>query len=237
MKIFEIGINYQTNRNWRSILKKYEDIKFNIVDSLDKDQKIILKENEAINMFLVEQNLESNELAFNTDLIFWTDDITLNTAIASNGCIISNNLLNTLMKLNLPPKFVYPLVIKEPKSKKVSMDYSLLQLITPIADWTDYSKSHYTYRRKGNKEIMKIEIGSFSSYNEYSAKRRQMRRQENIVIDISKRALTKSYDIVTQTKNYFKIREDAISKIDLRDFKGIDIVPSNDFEIILPSES
>ncbi len=237
MKVYEIGIDDKVNWEWRVILPKKEDSRLCVIQSLDNDKPINIEGEDRIKMFLISEQSqikERKEKPFCSDMIYWTNDITLNADSALNGCVISKKLKEYILSFNLPQSYFYPLEITHSETKQVNYDYFLFQAITPINTLTDYSKSYYEYSRRRSNDILQTKYGVFQHYQEYSQEKKRLRRQEGVNLNISRRALIKDFDIVWQVINYIRIKETVAKKIENKDFIGLKISDYKNFEVLYP---
>ncbi|MAQ74808.1 MAG: hypothetical protein CL613_00580 [Aquimarina sp.] len=235
MKIYELGIDDKTNWEWRAVLPNKEDERLKITETLNIDKPLLFTSEDVINMVLINgQSVEENrkETPFKADLIYWTNDLTLNANSPNNGCIVSEKLLKLLRSFNLPEYHYYPINLINAETKDISNNYFLLQIITPLHQNTDFTKSHYKYIQRRSKEIVKEEMGAFDSFESYSEAYDKLFFENKIRIDISKRALKVKYDIIWSVINYLRIVEEVKKKILASDLNGVKVSDYTGFEII-----
>ena len=236
MKFYSLSNDDETNWEWRAILPANEDQKFGVISKINSDEKIELGTNEKLKFHLINTQRDvprRSEIPFESDVIYWTNDLTLNTFSAANGIIVSDKLLNALKKFHLPSYFEYPLDIINIEDQSISSDYWLVQFITPIKDFTDFSKSHYAYRPKRSKEIIRTEIGTFNSYEEYINAERISRREQKIYIDICKRSWKVNYDVAWAYLNSIVINETTENGLSSIGLLGVHFNLFTEFEIML----
>lgn len=233
MNFFRLRRDFNAGWEWQAILVKDkqggEDFEL-----LQSGRPI-----EKLRLYLTnrQSDLEQRKQApFSADVIYWTDDITLNAFIPEGTyLIVSNELLDIILKYRLPEHIIYPLEIVNAEDSSRNHSYSLIQLFGWFGDYTDYSKSEYIYMPRRSKYVLKRTIGEFDSYEEYSKAYDKAFFEERIKITISKRVYTDYFDIAWGITNDFIISERLKIAIENNNFKGIELPLFNDYEVIMPS--
>lgn len=153
-KVYNLEVDNQKYWEWRIVLSEKEDKRFNVIENLDNNKQILVPETEKIRLFLI--NLEEKSLrkekSFQSDIIYWTDDITLGAFSPSNGIIISKRLKKILTSYSLPHHYIYPVEIINAETLETNYDYYLLQVLGNINEITNFKESIYIYIKKRKKK-------------------------------------------------------------------------------------
>ncbi len=208
MKIFEISLNDELFNEWHVVLSQKVNIKYQVIDCIENNKEIILGKEDKIQMFLI--NIESNkdarkEIPFQSDILYWKNDITLDAYSPFKGIIISENLKNILSNYNLPPHFLYPLEIVNSESLELNNNYYLFYSHENMLDLTLFNESEYTYYKR-RKEIKKS-VGEFNSFEEYDKEYDRVFDKENMKIKITNRVISSDYDLLPSPLNYLRVKE------------------------------
>lgn len=233
MKAYSLGIDTRTNGEWRAILVKEENDKKHITDKLDRNEIV---EASVINMFLTNIVTDKNlrkEKPFETDIIYWLNDLLLDAVTAQNGIIISSRLKSFLQKFKIGDHKFYDVYITNSADRDNTALYHLFQPRTEINDITNFSKSEFAFLDKSTRQTLKTEIGSFKDYSDFSKAEHSYYDKENIVLKITTRCLRKDLDVIYGFENNLVINEKLRTKIGESDFTGIEVKLYKDYEIVL----
>ena len=209
-KVYKVVVDDRLSSEWKVVLSDKENKRLDVINKIDSDDKIFLKDNDRIKFFLI--NIESNkklrkEKKFQSDIIHWKDDITLGAFKPSNGVVISRNIKNSLEKYSLPNHNIYPLEIIDAETLEIDENYYLLQILGNINDITNFKESEYTYVPRRSDEIIKIEKGGFNNYKEYSEKHDKLFFDESIRVSITSRIIETNTDIIPSYSNNIFVSE------------------------------
>ncbi|MCG8207853.1 hypothetical protein [Tenacibaculum finnmarkense] len=215
-KVYEIEVDDNLFCEWKVVLSDKENKRLDIINKIESDDKIILKGEDKIKFFLI--NIEPDkkqrtEKSFKSDIIYWTDDITLGAFNASNGVVISQKLKNSLDHYSLHNHYIYPLEIIDAETLETNDNYYLLQILGNINDLTNFKESEYTYTPRRSKEIIKKEKGVFSNYKEYSEEHDKLFFNERIRITITSRIIESKNDVIPGYSNSIFISEDFLKEM------------------------
>ena len=216
MKVYKLESDFNFSWEWQVILKREEDQRNSVIGALNNDKKIEIASNDRIEMLLI--NKEEKELReekpFLADMIYWTDDITLNAYNADQGVVISTKLKNMLAKYNLPKHNIYPLKIINTETLDVNLDYHLLHIYGSISDITLFAESEYTYRPRFSDDIIKKTVGEFKTLSDYSKAEKIHRREKKIAIDMTERVIQTTYDVMPSYSNNIYVSEKLVAEKD-----------------------
>jgi hypothetical protein len=208
MKIFELSIDSNIHWEWKVVLSKKTDLLFKVIESIENDEEIVCNKDSKIQMLLV--NIEKNikkrrETPFQSDILYWTDDIVLDAYSPYKGIIISKKLKNILQSYVLPPYNLYPIDIINSENLEINTDYYLFYTKDRIIDITLFNESEYTYYKK-RKEI-KRSIGDFNNYEEFNLNYHKSFNNENIKIKMTKRVVSTKNDIIPNSLNHLYVKD------------------------------
>nr|WP_299035693.1 hypothetical protein [uncultured Tenacibaculum sp.] len=238
-KVYNLEVDNQKYWEWRIVLSEKEDKRFNVIENLDNNKQILVPETEKIRLFLI--NLEEKSLrkekSFQSDIIYWTDDITLGAFSPSNGIIISKRLKKILTSYSLPHHYIYPVEIINAETLETNYDYYLLQVLGNINEITNFKESIYIYikrNEKRKKEVIKTVKGAFVNYDDYHLQKRKMfydepDRKKRINININ-RILETSYDVLPSFLNILRVTEDFL--IENNNLEGIKFEEVKDMTVL-----
>lgn len=149
-KIYNLKLDSQKYWEWRIVLSEKENKRFNVIENLDNNKQILVPETEKIRLFLINLKEKSlrKEKPFQSDIIYWTDDITLGAFSPSNRIIISKRFKKNLNSYSLPHHYIYPVEIINAETLETNHDYYLLQVLGNINEITNFKKSIYKKKRK-----------------------------------------------------------------------------------------
>ncbi|CAM1370639.1 hypothetical protein TPENAI_60923 [Tenacibaculum litopenaei] len=208
MKIFELTIDSNIHWEWKVVLSKKTDHLFKVIESIENDEEILFNNDTKIQMLLV--NIQKDikkrkEAPFQSDILYWTDDLVLDTYSPYKGIIISKKLKNILLSYVLPPYNLYPIDIINSENLEINTDYFLFHTKDRIIDITLFNESEYTYYKK-RKEI-KRSIGDFNSYEEFNLHYHKSFDDENIKIKMTKRVVSTKNDIIPNSLNHLYVKD------------------------------
>jgi len=239
MKFYNLKVNRRINKEWRVILPPSEDNTLQVTNKLSSEEKLDL--NRPINFGLI--NTESdrslrNETPFQVDLIYWKDDIMLGASKPEGKvfAIVSSKLRKILEKYKLPSHVFYTTNIYCGETQTSSTDYYLLFIYDRIQNYTDYSKSEFTYIDWNTKEVIKKEYGTFESAEEYGKVSVNYFRNKDIRIYVTRKFLTVDYDIIWGIPNTLFVNEHIKKTIEASDIYGVKFTPIKNHEIVPVSE-
>jgi len=239
MNFYKLKINRRVNKEWAVILPPMEDNSLQVTNKLNKQQELVL--NSPINMGLMNRQSDETlrkEIPFQADLLYWLDDITLGASKPEGGAyvIVSSKLKHILEKFKLPPHMFYPTNIYCSEIQESSMDYFLLFIYGNIRDYTNFSKSEYTYINWNTDEVVKKEYGAFKNADEYGKISVDFFRNKDIKIHISRRFFTVDFDIMWGIPNTIFINEKVKAVIESINLFAIKMPSYKSFEIVPFSE-
>jgi len=239
MKYFELQIDWRANKEWGVILPPMEDNALQITNKLTLQKELLLI--RPINMGLMNRQSDETlrkEIPFQTDSLYWLDDITLGASKPDGGVylIISSRLKNIIEKFRLPPHKFYPTDIYCSEIQASSIDYYLLFIYGNIKDATNFEKSEYTYLDWNTGEVIRKISGAFKNAEEYGSTSVDYFRNRDIKIQISKRFFTVDYDIMWGYANCLRTTENLKNAIEKENLLGIKFKLHKDFEIVPFSE-
>jgi len=235
MKAYQIMPNRRNNWEWNALLSKPENIAKSVIKNIEND--ISLQEERSIKMIL--HNLQPDkslrkEVPFTSDIIRWGEDLLLDAYRPSGKsfAIISSKIKTILEQFSIAPHQFIPLelVVAEQTETK-ALNYFLFRFIGSMFDDIDFQKSEYTFFDNNSQKVVRTEIGSFSSYDAFTEAQNKIHQESNHTVQISKRVLTKTYDIPYGLSSII-INEKVKDAILLKEPNGILIKPFNKFEII-----
>ena len=216
MKVYQLESDFNFSWEWRVILKREEDQRLSVISALNNRKKIEIANHDQIEMLLI--NKEEKELRkeepFLADMIYWTDDITLNAYNANQGVVISTKLKDILSKYKLPKHNIYPLKIINTETLDVNLDYHLLHIYGSISDITLFAESEYTLQNIIDLTIIQKNIGVYKDFQEFSIERKKNIRNKNIVTEITKRVIQTTYDVMPSYSNNIYVSEKLVAEKD-----------------------
>nr|WP_299036056.1 hypothetical protein [uncultured Tenacibaculum sp.] len=220
MKVFEVSLNDNIHNEWNIVLSQNVDKMYDLIRKIENDEEISINKDERIQMHLI--NIETNkkdrvEIPYESDILYWSNDITLGAYSPYKGIIISKNLKNILSKYNLPPHFLYPVEIVNTETLEINDDYYLFYSIGKMIDLTLFNESEYTYFKR-RKEIRKS-IGDFDSYEDFDKEYDRVFDKESIKIKITKRVISTDYDLISSSLNYLCVKENFL--VEKENLKGV----------------
>jgi len=245
MEFFEVKIGERNNNEWRAILKKDVDLDFGIINKLNEglEPKIDSPiEMNLINVQLPEDQCEWNEKEL--DLIYWTDDITLDAFRPTNRngsyFIISEKFKNVLNDFDLPHHFYLPIILKvqndvPPNSKK----YFILFIVGNLVDNVNYKESSYVLETKSRPKtiIERFNKKSFNSKEEYFTTKSNYRRNERQLLNFDRVVLNSNFDVMWGIPNVLYVNKDVERQIRDSGIEGIDIRKIDNPTYIMKSEN
>ncbi|CAL2093674.1 hypothetical protein [Tenacibaculum sp. 190524A02b] len=229
MKVYELSVDFKSNKEWKIILGKNEDNRFNVISNIENDLELSLKKDERIKMHLI--NIESKEnrkeIPFNVDIIYWVDDITLNAYSPYKGIVISEKLKKKLSNYVLPPSYFYPIDIINSITGEINNNYYLFYIKKGIVDFTLFKKSEYVYTKR--RIEIKRSVGDFNTYDEFNEGYDKSYDNDGVKIKIANRCLTTIYDLIPSSLNSILVKESFLN--DLSTLNGVILKERSDLFI------
>ncbi len=215
-KVYKLQVDSDLFNEWKLVLSEKENKRLSVIDSIDSNERIFLKEEERIKFFLI--NIQSDkslrkEKPFQSDILQWTDDITLGAFKASDGVIISEKMKNIIEKYLLPNHYFYPLDIINSETLETRDDYYLFQVLGNKNDLTNFKESEYEYIPRRSKEVIKTQKGGFNNYEEYSQEYDRLFFNDRIKLNITSRIIETKKDIIPGYSNNLFISEVLFKEI------------------------
>lgn len=240
MKFYEVKIGENNNREWRAILTGKENNKYGVVKSINANASFELEQPlgmHLINVHLPQDRKEKNP--FNLDLIYWTDDLTLD-AFKPRGAscvIVSQKFKDLLFKYNFHRHEFYPInlfSIDESDCKK----YYLMHIFDKRLDYVNYLESYFLLKERATGKIVNRIQGTngINDFESYAKKKSEYLRNENLSLDFDKMVLTVDYDVLWNIPNRLLVNDKVKMDILNSEINGIELSFVSDPEFILKSE-
>ena len=214
-KVYTIEVDDNLFWEWKVALSDKENKRLDVINKIESDEEIALKKEDRIKFFLI--NIESDkknrvEKPFQSDIIYWTDDVTLGAFKASNGVVISEKLKNSLKNHSLPKHYLYPLEIINAETLETNKSYYLFQVLGNQNDLTNFKESEYTYTPRRSEEVIKKVKGGFNNYKEYSEEHDRLFFEERIRVSFTPRVIETNNDIIPSYSNNILISESFVKE-------------------------
>lgn len=241
MDLFKLSRDFKTNKEWNAILKKPQDEKLNLSSCFANGLQLDLLGQEGVEMELINSRSVKTERTgklLEADLIYWTDDITLNAFKPSGACyaIVSERLKRLLEEFNFHDHYYYPIVFTNIESNKKHKQYYILHVVSAFDSFTDYSKCTYEYYSYNTKAIIKTEVGSFNSLDELGIESNKAFNEDGVRLTIIERVLDVDYDLIWGISSILYVNNKIKLAVESSDLKGISLTPLKSPKIVLKSE-